>query len=83
MISLVRFPRGVAKIEICLLSEKAIVGPLLWELRGNKLRRSVLALEKVERVPDNPANKGTIVGYTAKIDAPSALAYVLYYERLA
>jgi hypothetical protein len=83
MISLVRFPRGVAKTEICLLSERTIVAPALWELRGNKLIRSGLPLEAVTAAPDNPAGKSAAKGYKANIDSPSSLAYLLYYERLA
>jgi 3',5'-cyclic AMP phosphodiesterase CpdA len=82
MISLVRFPRGVAKTEICLLSEKTIVGPTLLELRGNKLMRSGLELRTVTRVPNNPVGRNSASGYAVEIESPSALAYLLYYEKL-
>jgi hypothetical protein len=82
MISLVRFPRGVAKMEICLLSDKRIVGPVLWELRGTKLIRSSLGLKAVTRPPNNPARTTAANGYAVEIESPSALAYLLYYEKL-
>src|SRR5208337_1727274 len=53
MLSLVRFPRGVAKMELRLLSQKAMLGPTLWELRGDKLRPSPLRLTKVSTAPTN------------------------------
>jgi hypothetical protein len=83
MLSLVRFPRGVAKIEVALLSRKAMLGPTLWELRGSRLRKSSLSLAKVNMAPANPSQEAPATGYTATVDSPSAMAYLLLYEKLS
>jgi len=83
MLSLVRFYRGVAKMELCLLSRKALIGPTLWELRGDKLRKSQLSLTKVSKTPTNPPQAQPIAGYTVTVNSPSALAYLLLYEKLS
>jgi UDP-2,3-diacylglucosamine pyrophosphatase LpxH len=82
MLSLLRFPRGVASVKMCLLSEKKIVAPSLWELRRDRLKRSMLPLRKVNGTPENPSGKGSVEGYEVVIDSPAALSYLLFYERL-
>jgi 3',5'-cyclic AMP phosphodiesterase CpdA len=82
MLSLIRFPRGVGKTEICLLSRKNIIGPTLWELHGDRLVRSKSAVKKVSEIPENPIGTQHTDGFRAEINSPSALAYVLCYEKL-
>jgi hypothetical protein len=83
MVGLVRFPRGVARIQICLLSEKKIIGPSLWELHGEKLMRSKADLKKVSKIPVGAPTGTEMNGFEADIYSPSALAYLFYYTKLA
>ncbi|HZE80208.1 MAG TPA: metallophosphoesterase [Candidatus Polarisedimenticolia bacterium] len=83
MLSLFRFPRGLACAEIALISSKTLVGPVLWELRGGKLKPSNISLDFIQKVPENPAGKAAVDGYSAAINSPSALSYLLQYEKLA
>ncbi len=85
MLSLVRFPRGVARMEFILLSHKTMLAPTLWELRGNKLRRSRSNLSQVNLVPPNSsqAQQAPAAGYGVTVDSPAAMAYLLLYEKLS
>lgn len=82
MLSLLRFPRGIGHLTMHLLSERTIIAPSLWELRGDRLRESTIAPRPAEAVPTNPAGKCLIRGYGVDIDSPSALSYLLYYRKL-
>jgi 3',5'-cyclic AMP phosphodiesterase CpdA len=82
-VSLFRFPRGVAKLSISLISERAIVGAKLWELRGGKFKPSDIQLEQLKQVPDNPTGRNEAAGFTATVALPSALTYLLQYDKLS
>jgi len=83
MVSLLRFPRGVERTELCLLSARTMLGPSVWELRGDKLQRSKSTLEPVQRTPENPPLNNKVGGFTINIDSPPALVYLLLYEKLS
>jgi 3',5'-cyclic AMP phosphodiesterase CpdA len=83
VVSLLRFSRGVERIEFSLLSAGGILGPSLWELRADKLRRSAQTLDAVRQRPCNPPLSDEMTGYGVSIGSPSALAYLLLYERLS
>jgi 3',5'-cyclic AMP phosphodiesterase CpdA len=80
VLSLVRFPRGVGRVDMALLSDKFMIGPELWELHGDKFIRSRSNLEEYE-IPDNPTGKARR-GYKVMIESPAALSYLLFYEKL-
>lgn len=83
MLTLLRFARGVETLKIRLLSEKKIVEPSVWELRGDRLRKSSLRLLSVKESPPHPAGRGMAEGFEVNIQSPSALSYLLFYEKLA
>lgn len=82
MLSLLRFARGVARVEMAILSEKTIVAPKLFELRGDQLKPSTFLLREVNMIPTAPPGKGSMAGYEVNIDSPSALTYLMFYEKL-
>jgi 3',5'-cyclic AMP phosphodiesterase CpdA len=83
MLNILRFPMGVETLNMRLLSEKTIEEPAVWELRGDRLRQSDLPLRLVTEAPPHPAGRGKAKGYEINIESPSALSYMLFYERLA
>jgi hypothetical protein len=79
MINLVRFPRGVGTLTMRLLA-KRIYGPTFWELRGQRLQRSVSLVQTGDFECDYPAEAGSVRGAEVRIESPSALSYMLRYD---
>lgn len=83
VVSLLRFPRGVKRMEFGLLSEMKILNPSLWELRGNSLKQSKCQLEPIQRKPESSKLRKEMGGFGITVDSPPALAYVLLYDALS
>src|ERR1022692_3269231 len=82
MLSLLRFPRGVAFARMCLLSEKHITAPSLLEVRGSKLIESNAPFPRVDKTPEYPGFTNSVTGYEARLNSPAAHSYLIFYRKL-
>jgi hypothetical protein len=82
MLNLMRFARGVARARFCLLAEREMIGPTLMEVRGGKIKPSVVPLRKIVGTEANGRKGAAAAGYEAVLDSPTALCYLILYHKL-
>jgi UDP-2,3-diacylglucosamine pyrophosphatase LpxH len=82
VLNLMRFPRGVARVKMQLVSDKLMVGPELLQLRGERLTLGGLTLTPVTVRPAHPASAPEKQGFEFTEQSPESLCYLFLYRRL-